>query len=289
MINGKTFFGNFIFDIDGTLTVVADYDAERIIKEIGEKFDDQYYQKHTIEVLGYAHHIFPGFYALFRWLDELGANLIFFSTGIKQRNVPFAEDFMRRAFGDRVSEVGYKVYSREDCIDTSGFMKEDDISRYQSVYYGQRKKKLGSVVAPESELADSLLIDDDNSYMVKGEEYNFIHLDYCYDYLQRNYNNTLKDFTKFHRAYYLAGMFDKIFQVRQEKNGSLVEAAKYVQYDLENGYLSNSFFFPSIDKIEYYLKGFEILKKYDTDIEYYYPMPNPEEWLAKARGTFYRS
>lgn len=261
---------NFVFDIDGALAIAID--LKPVAKEknkIAEKFGKEFEEAHCIEAAKYPHHVFPGYYALLRWLHSLEANIFFFSSGLEIRNVEFAEKLMKNAFGDKFSEVPYKVYSRKHCIDTEDMPKEEG-EKFQSYFFGNRKKKLAGVVVPEKDLENTLLIDDDNSYMVKGEEYNFVYLKFGgFDYLPHNIHD-LDILTKFHKAYYLAGLFNKIFEVQKEKNISLVKAAKYVQIDMEGAELNRNFYYPGVKRIAYYEKGLEILKQFDPELKFYY-------------------
>ncbi|MBI4645027.1 MAG: hypothetical protein HY738_00140 [Bacteroidia bacterium] len=269
-------FGNFVFDIDGAVAIVADYEKEKVEKDVKKKLGIKYFKKHCLVGYGYPHYIFPGYYALFKWLHSKGGKIIFFSSGIEERNIDIVDKIMKMSFGDSVSEVEYKVFSRHHCIDTN-LLTDRGAEKYQSHFYGQRKKKLAGIVVPEEELPHTLLIDDDNSYMVKGEEYNFVYLRYCYQYLQEGRYRESESFTIFHRAYYLAGLFSKIFNIREEKNISLVEAAKYVQIDFEGKELSRDFYYPGTERIEYYINGLDILNQIDPALKFYYDIPKLSE------------
>ena len=165
----------------------------------------------------------------------------------------------------------FKVFSLQHCIDTTHF-RGDDKDKYQSYFYGNRKKKLSGIVVPEEEISKSLLVDDDNSYMTAGEEYNFIYLKYCYQYLVHQQYDKVQGFFTFHSAYYLAGLFSKIFDYRDEKKCSLTEAAKFVQIDSEGKELSGNFYYPGISNPDYYSKGLSILSEFDSTLKYYYEL-----------------
>lgn len=260
---------NFVFDLDGAIVVAPSYKPQELEKNIKEKLGNDFFHKHYIVAYEIPYYIFPGYYALFQWLYSFGAKIFFFSSGIEARNTDLVNKIMKAAFGEGVSGIEYKIFSRQHCIDTSKFRGNEE--EIESIFEGQRKKKLGGVVVPESEVPNSLLIDDDNTFMTKGEEYNFIGLRYCYQYLQENAYNQSEAFYVFHKAYYLAGLFSKILEVKDEKRVSLVEAAKYVQIDLEGKVLDKKFDYPSLNRAEYYFKGKEILNKFDPTLDFYYP------------------
>lgn len=269
---------NIVFDIDGTLSIViGSYEEEtarmRVIARCGEAF----FERHCIVILEkYPHYIFPGYYALFQWLHSKGAKIFFFSSGEEIRNVPYAAEIMARAFG--ANPPAYQVFSRQHCVDTSSWgMSEEEKATYQSYFYGQRKKKLAGIVVPAEELPQTLLIEDDNSYMVKGEEFNFVCTRYAYQYLPNPDRSEWEDFEKFHKSFYLAGIFSDMFDLCEQQGATLAEAAKIVQIDRENAELSDRFYYPGTRRIEYYEKGLEILKGIDPTLRFYIDLPEKEQ------------
>lgn len=264
---------NFVFDIDGAMAIPVDMRIQETLDGVKSKFGEEYFEKYCIYAKGYPHLVYPGYYELFQWLHSIGGNLYFFSSGVKERNIEFTQKFMEKSFGSK--KVEYKVFSREDCIDTTHDREKSDI--YQSFFYGQKKKKLGGIVVPEEELSNSLLIDDDSSYMTKGEEYNLILLRYSYIYLEESPLRDLERFVKFHKAFYLAGLFSKIFEVQKEKELSLIEAAKFVQIDSENSVLSMNFYYPCTNRIDYYPIGKQILNQINPTLDFYYLIPEPTQ------------
>jgi len=268
--------GNFVFDIDGAMAIAVDYEKEKVEKKVIEKLGQAYFEKHCLTALDYPHYIFPGYYALFRWLHAKGGKLFFFSSGIEARNLELAEKIIKRSFGDAADTIAYQVFSRKHCIDTR-YIPEEEIKKYQSFHYGQRKKKLAGIVVPPEEIANSLLIEDDYSYMVKGEEYNLVCVRYAYKYLQNGSFNE-DAYAIFHKAYYLAGLFDKMFALQEQEDISLMEAAKRVQIDEEGEELSRDFRYPGKNRVEYFVKGRAILQPFDEDtLKFYYPIPDTLE------------
>ncbi|MCC5944881.1 MAG: hypothetical protein JJT94_08090 [Bernardetiaceae bacterium] len=274
--------GNFVFDIDDTLAVAqSDYNHKELEPKIRKQFGDEFFERHCLMVNKYPHYIFPGFYALFRWLHEKGGKIFFFSSGLDVRNIPFAELMMEKAFGANPPE--YKVFSREDCIDTS-YKSDEFKALYQSYFYGQRKKKLGGIVVPEEEVPNSILIEDDQSYMTKGEEYNLVRVGGGFSYLptpasrekakdEKDYQQDLfSNMALFHKAFYLTGLFSKIFEVRATKNCTLVEATREVQ--MEGHVLAKgNVWFPSLRRLKYYLDGQKILNQIDPSLVFLFEAP----------------
>jgi hypothetical protein len=270
--------GNIVFDIDGAITRAVDYQIEKEDKAIREKFSAEYYAQYALSACNFPHYIFPGTYALIKWLHEGGNKIFFFSSGVEERNVELVEKIMIKTFGDAAA-VPYKVFSRQHCVDTTRFYGDEAKERkFQSFFYGQKKKKLADIVVPQAEMDHTLLIDDDTSYMTKGEEYNFIELSYTSDYIDPGYGE-IGHFIKFHKSYYLAGLLSKIFEVATEKDITLVDAAKFVQIDSEGAELSGDFYYPSKKRLEYYTNGLAILRKIDPTLEFHYPVPTAKELL----------
>jgi len=259
--------GNFVFDIDHTIAVPHSYDVETKIKEAEDRYGVEFFKKHCIYACGYPHFLYPGYYELFQWLHSKGGKLLIFSTGIKQRNIEFIQKFMKNAFGEKASDIECKIFSRDDCIDTTRHRAVLD-DKMQSYFYGQLKKKLSGIIVPETEMSNTLLIDDDKSYMVKGEEYNFMYVLYNHNYVISDRGNG-NGFYEFHQAYYLAGILSEIFKVKEEKKCSLVEATKFVQIDSTGSELNSSFRFPTTKDVNFILKGKEILKEFNPELKFH--------------------
>lgn len=281
--------GNFVFDIDGTMTkAMSKYDLEQEEQRAKERLGEAFMERHTIMAVNYPHYVYPGLYALFRWLHAKGGRLFFFSSGVEERNLEFTAEFMRRAFGEQADEVPYQVYSRHHCIDTPHLDRHEPGAgaAYQSFYYGQLKKKLAGVVVAPEELPHTLLIDDDASYMVKGEEYNFLRLRYPHRYFSpfEEEDSWLpekgeldlsgfyaREFITFHQAYYIAGILEAIFEHQAAEQLTLIEAAKQVQIDREGEVLSREFYYPSTFRFSYFRRGLEILRGLDPTLQFYFP------------------
>lgn len=274
-------FGNFVFDIDGAMAVAVDYRQEEVEKEVKEKFGLAHFEKYCLTAMDYPHYIFPGYYALFQWLHQQGGRIIFFSSGVEKRNLELAKKMIKRSFGE--TKIDYQVFSRKHCVDTREGNREEAREKYQSYFFGNRKKKLAGIIVPEEEIGNTLLLEDDSSYMTKGEEYNLVKVPYSSNYIPGEYRKE-EAFMYFHKAYYLAGVYQTIFEARAEKNMSLIEGAKWVQMDLEEMELSRDFYYASVFKLAYYEKGLDILKQIDPTLDYFYKKPDElTDWRKKHR------
>jgi hypothetical protein len=278
--------GNFVFDIDDTVTYAVTSSPKNAERSIRKQFGDEFYEKHCFKILKYPHYIFPGFYALFQWLHAKGGKIFFFSAGVKERNEEFADKVMHAAFGE--NPPVYRAFSRHHCIDTtSTFSREILQAKFQSYSFGNYKKKLGGIVVPFDEVPNSLLIEDDHSYMTKGEEYNLVYARSCIGYapeIRRGEEMSEYDSSKlfdnmagFHKAFYLAGLFTKVFEVQAEKNCTLVEATREVQMEGISLTEPQSCWYRSRSRLKYYLEGQKILSQIDPKLNFLYPLPDGDD------------
>ena len=117
------------------------------------------------------------------------------------------------------------------------------------------------------------MIDDDESYMVRGEEYHFVGLRYAYQYLV-DYD-PVDGFANFHAAFYVAGLADALFRLCATEGIRLQAAARRLQYDAEGAELSEEFHFPSRYRASYYLTGRDMLRQIEPGMDFFWPLPDP--------------
>jgi hypothetical protein len=266
----------FVFDLDGAMVVAVNrYETDRTEQQVREKFGEAFLQRHRVEIPGYVHYLFPGYFALLRWLHAQGVNLAFFSSGVEARNVPLVEHFMRRAFAEQPEPPSYSIFSRHHCIETDQWDRQqpEEKDRYQPCFPGNLKKKLAGIVVPQEALEDTLLIDDDETFMVRGEEYNFVGLGYAHRYAVDDQGSD--SFAIFHSAFYVAGFAYAVFECCAREGLRLQAAARRLQYDAEGTELSEEFRFPSRYRESYYLMGRDILRQVESDIDFFWPPPVP--------------
>ena len=115
----------FVFDLDGAMVIaLSRSEAERTEQQVRSRFGEAFLERHRFEVLGYAHLLFPGYFALLRWLNGCGVSLAFFSSGVEARNAPLVDPILGRAFADARAPVPYRVFSRQHCIDTDALDRQ---------------------------------------------------------------------------------------------------------------------------------------------------------------------
>lgn len=265
---------NFVFDLDDTVCLAVDDKPEQVLRSLNQELGAEYMAYHTMYVLGCLHLIYPGFYALFRWLDELGGKLLFFSGGIASRNKDLIAQLIRRALPDRAEALlpTIKILSRHDRIRSDNL--PEHLRGFMSICWGNTKKKLADVVVTQEELPDTVLIEDDVSYITGGEEANFIQI--CADsifYFSPDFNN----FKSLHKSYYLAGLFNRMLELKRTQGLSLSRAAWALQVQSTGQIFNRDFRYPTRYDRSYFDEGLAILQRYEPGLQYYCD-PNAETW-----------
>lgn len=267
---------HIVLDIDGTIAIeLGTYKPEKRLQFYREEYGTAFIERYTISAMTVPHLIYPGYYALLRWLHQQGWAIDFFSSGVEQRNRELVDELMRRSFGDEIATVDYRVFSRQHVIDTDMLDLHSKDGRggeiYQSYFYGQRKKKLAGVVVAESDAPYTLLADDDNSYMTAGEEKNFISLHYSHEYPRKHYHNEdPKRFQIIHNAYYLAALLEAIAARAEQEQLPLAEAAYQIQVTDFGAELNKELYcFPSLEQCGFYQRGLALLQTLEPDLRFY--------------------
>ncbi len=259
-----------VFDLDDTICLHLEQKTwKRDTKEVVQIYGEEFRNRHMTTALDYPHFIFPGFSALWKWLYAQGHNIVVFSSAVKERNVEFIDRFVELTFGEEAREIRplIRIFSREDCFDTRYPVR--DQSKYQPIFFGNRKKVLADVVVPREELPWTLLIDDDRSYMALGEEYNYIRVETGNSLSIVSGND--QDHRYFFKAFYLAGLLSQIFAKMEESQLTATEAAKYFQITLVKRDFDVHFFYPSLENPEYYKTGEQILQAIDPSLVIHSP------------------
>lgn len=156
---------NVVFDIDDTLC--CNYGPT--IEEI--RF---YEQKGMVMEAIKTHYVFPGVIELMKSLFQTdNVRVSFFSAGKKERNEIFVQKLLTHALGlDEYAKIEHEVVilSRDDVTDG---------------------KNLSKILKIGDQRHNALLIDDDMSYIVKGQEKNFI---YASKLTHRNFDQISDDY-----------------------------------------------------------------------------------------------
>lgn len=226
------------------------------------------------------------------------AQIVFYSSGDKRRNLPFVEYLLRISLGDTSWEQvksQVRIYSKGDMIWSERLEKQRTLKHpYNKNFYGQFKKDLLTVVA-EQELDWTVLIDDDHSYIVPDQAKNLLKLpalnEMSYmelewrdrgnrwlsiDEVSDEYDRTVG---RLNNIYYAMGLLVHALELTQLKNISLKDALFFIQYHKikttftktqQEISLEDCYYKIFRNKI-YYEAGLAYLKQYQPDLDYLLP------------------
>lgn len=261
-----------VFDIDDLVTcIVYRSEIERVRQQAKELLGEERLEQLSVTVMDHLHLVFPGFYAVFRWLREQGHAFHFFSSGVEERNAALVPELIARAFGAEAEAVmrDVRVFSRQHCFDTSRWELRDQRDQYQPFnLFGNLKKILRDVVVPAEQLPNTLLIEDDPSYMPKGEEENMILLPSSLSYIGYHPGEP-EEWKSFHKAYLLCGLLETIFERARARGISLTKASVEVHTNSETEAISPEALRAIRDVLAYYNRGLEILRVYDASLRFF--------------------
>lgn len=159
---------NIVIDIDGVLagTNACDIECAAFFKNKG-----------AIITAIKTHYIFPGVIEFLKFLHEIkGVRVSFYSSGDEDRNKEFVRKLLEISLGQtKYDEIkcSISILSRNDLVKTEGDSREH--YRLYGLHHGNKKKDLSKVLKEGETLENTILIDDDASYVSIGQAKNFLH------------------------------------------------------------------------------------------------------------------
>lgn len=229
-----------VFDLDGTLETpyLEKKDVDAVRKTVSESYGAEAFERMFANILGDMPHFFlNGALELLQWVDAHGFEIVFFSNAVRPRNEELCPILMERAFAGRKAPA-YRLFSRPDCLDNrhgdpAGFGRDE----VDGLWHGNFKKKLSGVVVDESEIDETLMIEDDSSYACRGEERNFIYGLYggsANEFLQyeagvQSYGGRDK-VIPFHLPFWFCGMLSRTLNIAESEGVPLAVAASRAMY-----------------------------------------------------------
>ncbi|MGD9973575.1 MAG: hypothetical protein AB7S77_10970 [Desulfatirhabdiaceae bacterium] len=258
-----------VFDLDDTvINVPSKYNLDGILGMAKAVLGEQRADELSLTVMDYTHLVYPGFYEVFRWLRRLDHAICFFSSGIEERNEDLVDKIIKRAFKDNAKAVmsDIKIFSRQHCLDTRRYQNDD---QYQPFHlFGNYKKKLRDIVVTEERLPYTLLIEDDMSYMLKGEEENMIVLPSSSVYATERpgYDS---EWQSLHKSYFLCGLLNDIFDTAKTCFISLTKASVWVHTNSETVQITPEALHAIRNHLAYYHKGLAILQEFDPSLKFF--------------------
>lgn len=264
-----------LFDIDGVLAELLDFDAQRRLRSASDRFGAEFLQRHTIEVMGLPHVVVPGWYACWAWLHGQGADIRVFSAGLRERNEAFTAAFALRAFAGLApsGRPSIPVLSREDRVDTSSFSPAQD-EAIQGFWPGLSKKVLARVVPPDR-VPSTLLIEDDTSYAARGEEPNLVLVPRLSFFPPGS--DARENWRGLHRAFYVTGMLAAMQERVQTIGCTWAQASYHLQVEFTGAPLDASFRHPTRTDRAWYDRGREVLRSVEPALDWLFEA-GPTEW-----------
>jgi len=277
-----------VFDLDCLLIsdicpVNSDFrDIDKILLNIGEES--------VVESCGYYFYLYNGWKELLKYVMELSDNnLLFFSSGAQERNEDIIPKMLARVLERDPTEYmrdHVKIFSRHHTIDTT-MLSEAEGRKLQPVgMYGQKKKDL-TVLATAEEMKYTLLIDDDESYAVTGQEKNLLrvdgqsaamYLENCIkmssnheDLLRKAIENEVDALYTLNKLFYAAGVLRDVCEKYSRVDRDLVD----IVWD-DHGFncsdnKSKSASYKLLRRFELFQSGLELLKEINSDVCFLLP------------------
>ena len=206
-------------------------------------------------------------------------DLIFFSSGAKERNEDIIPKMLERVLERDPTEYmrnNVKIFSREHTIDTTEMSYAEKEKFQPKGMWGQKKKDLTVAVGSEK-LKYTLLIDDDETYIIPGQEKNLLRIDgksavyNLYNCIKISQDQKIllenipqyESFRTFNKLFYAAGVLRDVCDTYSKVDRDLVD----IMWDnhgfkvepKDSGY-------ELVKRFELYQSGLELLGEINSDV-----------------------
>lgn len=213
----------------------------------------------------------PGAIEYVKWLHhELGARISFFSSGIEERNTPFAKEFLSLALGTveygRIKD-SVSVYSRGDLISSTETLKRIQVQNFGGWMYGNYKKDLKVTLKNGGDLTHTILVDDDKSYICPGQETNSLiasSISSLYNFKSRG----IEDLLRLNNIFYITGILKNALEMTLQ-GGSFLNNLFKLQFKAKDLFTYESIWSISEDRFQYYVDGLKELQKINPHLKFY--------------------
>ena len=267
-----------VFDLDYVLVSniclveSKPHNFDKILQNVGEDS--------VIESCGYYFYLYNGWKELIKYVMELSDNdLIFFSSGARERNEDIIPKMLERVLERDPTEYmrnNVKIFSREHTIDTTEMSYAEKEKFQPKGMWGQKKKDLTVAVGSEK-LKYTLLIDDDETYIIPGQEKNLLRIDgksavyNLYNCIKISQDQKIllenipqyESFRTFNKLFYAAGVLRDVCDTYSKVDRDLVDIMwedhgfkvepKHSGYEL-------------LKRFELYQSGLELLGEINSDV-----------------------
>lgn len=274
-------------DIDNTIATGEAVSSEVEAKKYLDEFKRHGITEHIISISTQdakgkpailIHILHRGAIEFAKWLHyTLDSRISFFSAGAKERNVPFAKEYLSSALGEeeygRIQDT-ITVCSREDLnkSDTS-----DEDSRLQQIKYekyglgsGNFHKDLTKALRKGEDIKDIVLVDDDETYICPGQVKNSLIAGGTYRVGDFNLGdaNSLSNLLRLNNIFYITGMLKSALDLIP-KEGSFLNGLFKLQYKPKHPFTYERLWSISDEQLDYYLKGLKVLQKINPGLDFY--------------------
>jgi hypothetical protein len=232
----------------------------------------------VVEKVERPHILHPASLEFIRWLSTLPDVMFsFFSDAVAERNEAFSQELLKRAFDEnfKTQKTNFHgVYSRHhEIIYNHNKAFHDAQSKIHHAQYGlhhgNHKKDL-NVVAKKSgvPLAQTVLIDDDLSYVYYGQAKNFLKIhssskDNFTEYFQGRCEQALNA----NHIFFLVGLIKKLLNNRM----TLLDNLFSLQFEsTKDGNFNLKYYDDSLQEDpQYYLDGLQELQKINPELDFF--------------------
>jgi hypothetical protein len=266
-----------VLDIDHTLAEpIASYNLEGYLR-------NNITQESIIFAKGKPHYLYHGALEFIRYLHDISTfPLTYYSAGDPERNSEFATELMSRALGR--TQANIRPFKPCDQLIDSKMNREMQANIENGA--GHRKKDLSLSISehPELVLSDVIFIDDDPSYVLKGQETNLLkvlehhaHIDAIG--VELDYRNP-DVFYSLNRIFYITGVLSLAINNARKDNLPITEALAKLQLDQTN---SPWTYKDNLRKTEnFYNIGLNVLRQYNVNLKFLEEKHRPRSWTNLA-------
>ena len=261
-----------VFDIDDTLAAHSSINDEEKLYVLRKSM--------IIFAAEREHQVLPGVIELMQMLFSKDyINLVFFSSGIKERNTEFVKELLIRSLGqDKYQEVEPLItILSKDNLTPGEENQANQMYLNFGLNWGNNKKDITKGLAKDGSLANAIFIDDDSTYIYCGQEKNFLRsppgrAEY-YGALKKmtpdiafyEYKND-ELFFEFNTVFYIAGVLSHCideFEKGHDAAGLLFDMHFKKSTDKLFGFEPR---YDCVKNKEYYAKGLRSLRTVKPDI-----------------------
>lgn len=241
----------FVLDIDDTLAKQF-YDANDA--ELKSSSYIQWFKDNNLLIDALKPHILhPGVIEFMQFLFEIpNARVCFFSSSDKERNHKFVAELLKRSHPNDYNSLlkTVAVYSRPDLV-----LPENHGSSH---FFGIKKKDLHIVLKQGERLENTILIEDDLSYVAVGQEKNVLFTS-CHSFFHEAVNWNPDCFYAANHIFYITGLLIAALKKGRNNLASHIYAIN-PQYSEELTLYSNP---------GYFMDGLNELRRYNQNLNFY--------------------